>query len=100
MIELVYFQGCPNVDRARDALRAALGDLGQPARWTEWDQESPEAPARVQGYGSPTVLVNGRDVRGSEPGGAGRSCRADGPPSVDDIRRALARPESGAADEV
>ncbi len=89
-VELVYFKGCPRVEAARQALRAALGAMGFAPEWEEWDQESPQAPARVQGYGSPTVLVGGQDVRGESGGAGGRACRADGPPSIEEIRRALA----------
>jgi hypothetical protein len=92
VIELVFFEGCPNVDRARAALRAALSALGRPAVWTEWELDKSGVPERIQGYGSPTVLVDGRDVRGSTPSPAvlGPTCRGDGPPSADEIRRAVA----------
>jgi hypothetical protein len=89
-VELVYFRGCPHVEAAREALQAALMAMGFAPEWEEWDQESPETPARVQGYGSPTVLVGGRDVRGGSPGSAGRACRVDGLPSSAEIRSALA----------
>jgi hypothetical protein len=88
-VELVYFKGCPKVEAAREALRNALTAMGFSPEWEEWDQESPQAPARVQGYGSPTVLIGGQDVRGGGIGTGGRACRADGPPSIEEIRRAL-----------
>jgi mercuric ion transport protein len=89
-IELVYFTGCPHVDAARAALQAALETAGLPARWREWDQTLPETPAHLQGYGSPTVLVGGRDVTGKALLNAGRACRADGIPSSEAIAAALA----------
>lgn len=91
-VELIYFRGCPRVDAARQALRDAFAAMGFTPEWEEWDQESPAAPARVQEYGSPTVLIGGQDVRGGGAGvkGGGRACRADGPPSIEEIRRALA----------
>jgi hypothetical protein len=89
-VELVYFKGCPHVEAARETLRVALGAMGFAPEWEEWDQESPQSPARVQGYGSPTVLIGGQDVRGGSAEGGGRACRADGPPSIEEIRRALA----------
>ena len=95
-VELVYFGACPNVGSARQALGDALRAMGFPPEWQEWDQENPRAPDRVRGYGSPTVLVGGRDVRGGSPGSEGLACRADGPPSVEEIRRALAEKESSA----
>jgi mercuric ion transport protein len=61
-IELVYDSTCPNVDRARSMIRMALGELGEPLEWIEWDRDSASTPAELRHYGSPTVLVNGHDV--------------------------------------
>ncbi len=94
--ELVYFRGCPHVAAARKALHDALTATGFAPDWQEWDQENPRTPVRVRGYGSPTVLVGGRDVRGGSAGSEGLACRADGPPSVDEIRRALSGEEPSA----
>ena len=63
-VELVYDLECPNVDNARHALRAALGELGLEAVWREWDRNSSETPFGLRRYGSPTILVNGRDIVG------------------------------------
>jgi len=90
IVELVYFGSCPNVGLARQALKDALSSLGLFSSWQEWDLEHRTAPARVRGYGSPTVLIGGRDVRGGSPASEGLACRADGAPSADEIRRALA----------
>jgi len=87
-IELVYFAGCPNVDGARANLRAALQALRLAPTWTEWDQGNAAAPPRVRGFGSPTVLVDGRDITGVGPATAA-ACRADGAPSVERIVAAL-----------
>ena len=89
IVELVYFGSCPNVDVARQALKDALSSLGLSPGWQEWDQEDPTTPARLRGYGSPTVLIGGRDVRGGSPASEGLACRADGAPSADEIRRVL-----------
>ncbi len=61
-VELVYDPGCPNVDRARSMLTRALQEVGAPAVWTEWSSGDPTCPEIHRGYGSPTVLVNGKDV--------------------------------------
>lgn len=63
-VELVYDLECPNVDNARQALRAALGEFGVEAVWREWDRNSSETPFGLRRYGSPTILVNGRDIAG------------------------------------
>ena len=90
-VELIYFTGCPHVDRARAALREAFVSHGLPAHWEEWDQRSSAAPHRVHGYASPTVLVAGRDVTGVDRTAAASACRATGGPSADVIQAALAR---------
>lgn len=88
-VELVYLEGCPNVAAARENLGRALGAVGLPAVWREWERNDPAAPSHVRGYPSPTVLVNGRDVTGEAPGPTAPACRAGGAPTVDRIRRAL-----------
>jgi hypothetical protein len=70
---LIYDQGCPNVDDARTQLARAFSEAGIPARWQEWDAGDADAPAHVRGYGSPTILIDGRDVAGLTPA-EGRSC--------------------------
>lgn len=95
-IEVVYFTGCPHVDAARAAVRGALAEAGLEARWREWNRDDPRTPAALRGYGSPTVLVDGRDV---DPAPADANCcrlYADGEnwrsaPSVAMIRAALDR---------
>jgi len=98
-IELIIDRGCPNVEAARAELRRALSDLELPLRWQEWDRESTEAPAHARKYGSPTVLVNGRDVVGDGTEADANSCRVyldhdgriRGAPSAKEIRDALIR---------
>ncbi|UCH53958.1 MAG: MerC domain-containing protein [Pseudomonadota bacterium] len=67
IIEFIYDKDCPNVADSRQALAAALAHAGLPATWQEWDRANPAAPDYARHYGSPTVLVNGRDVAGFEP---------------------------------
>lgn len=85
-VDLVYFDGCPNADDARANLRAVLAA----GSWREWDLSSSETPDRFRRYGSPTVLVDGRDVTGDGGTTGGVACRADGAPSPQAIRKALA----------
>lgn len=74
-VELIYDLDCPNVREARAALLRGFTELNLAARWTEWSRSSSESPAYVGRYGSPTVLVNGRDVAGAEPLSAADCCR-------------------------
>lgn len=101
-VELVYDQDCPNVDECRTALREALTEIGASPAWREWDRNSTVTPAAYRRYGSPTVLVNGRDICG--PGAQttdGNSCRVYsddergcicGAPTVTTIVNALLNP--------
>lgn len=89
-IQLLYFDGCPNVDAARAALLEAMSAERIEAAVEEIDVTRPDAPASVRGWGSPTILIDGVDVTGAQKAGAS-SCRlyAGGAPSVDAIRARL-----------
>lgn len=79
IVELVAFDGCPNRDRARANLRAALAEAGLPSVWHELDASGPNVPDRARSWGSPTILVDGVDVSGaSAPPGGRASCRLYG----------------------
>ena len=88
-VELVYFSSCPNVGFARENIHEALVEVGRDDRWVEWDQEETGTPARYKAFSSPTVLVNGQDVMGVSGMGLGRSCRAGGAPSANQIVKAI-----------
>lgn len=101
VIDLIYDRECPNLGAARERLGCALRDLGLAERWREWDLGDSQAPAEFRRYGSPTILINGRDVAGSEPQVEGATCRLyrddlgrpAGAPSVEAIRLALSSPD-------
>ncbi len=73
-IEFIYDRDCPNVEPARAALRDALSTLKRAAVWQEWDRADKHAPEYVRAYGSPTILVDGKDIAGMPPGDAS-ACR-------------------------
>jgi len=73
-VELLYFPDCPNVPAAREQLRRAFAAIGAPPAWAEVDVSSDDAPLHARGYGSPSILVDGKEVTGAAPGG-GSSCR-------------------------
>lgn len=75
-VDLVFDTECPNVDDARALLRTALAEAGLPETWREWERDAEGTPAELRGLGSPTILVNGVDVSGVEPG-AGSVDRAN-----------------------
>ncbi len=96
-IELIYDMDCPNVESARGVLRDALAAEGLEAEWAEWNRESGDSPEYAREYGSPTILVDGRDVSGQGSEADANCCRvyaaADGAlrgvPEVETVRAAL-----------
>lgn len=96
-VTLLYFDGCPSWELAQHRLSALAADLG-----FHLEQRKVDTPqeAEATGFrGSPTILVDGRDVfaEGHEP--VGLSCRVyqtpDGPsgaPTVEQLRAVLTRP--------
>ncbi|MBI3768358.1 MAG: MerC domain-containing protein [Deltaproteobacteria bacterium] len=95
-VELIYDASCPNVDAARAALRDAFTRAGRVPIWTEWESKAGDCPPYARGFGSPTILVDGRDVAGAEPNDGADCCRvyADGD---DGFRRAPSMGQIGAA---
>jgi hypothetical protein len=67
LVELIYDVDCPNVSDARNNLRQALAAARQPRQWREWDRSEPGSPDYARRYGSPTILVDGRDIDGATP---------------------------------
>lgn len=61
-IDLIYDSDCRHIDLARSMIRSALEQIGGETTWTEWDRGDGRTPDEMRRYGSPTVLVNGRDV--------------------------------------
>jgi mercuric ion transport protein len=95
-VELVFERTCPNVEIAREQLREAFARIQQAPYWQEWEVSDNSAPDYIRAYGSPTILVNERDVSGSHPEGKD-CCRVykgeDGHlnvvPKLEDVIRAL-----------
>lgn len=101
-IELVYDSNCPNAEGARGNLRLALGQTGMKTGWDEWERNDPDLPDRFMNYGSPTILINGKDIIESLSESDGDSCRLykdskgmmRGAPPVEVIVKALAESKS------
>ena len=93
-VEIVYFPSCPNVAEARTRLMKAFAAAKLTPRWTEHHADDPDLPSYARGFGSPTILVDGRDVAGSGPTDTGAACRLypGGAPSVSSIVAALGAP--------
>jgi mercuric ion transport protein len=86
-IQLLYFAGCPRVDATRAALRDALASEKLDLAIEEIDVEDPGAPEWARGWGSPTILIDGKEIYDQEASGA-PACRfyVGGAPAVEVIR--------------
>jgi hypothetical protein len=74
-VELIYDSDCPNVAAARERLLRAF-DLAKLAPdWREWERSDADSPLHVRRHGSPTILVDGKDVGGILEGGGEGCCR-------------------------
>lgn len=82
-VQFLAFEGCPLADAARGNLQKALEACGV-SGFEEIDILAPEAPDALRGWGSPTILIDGRDITG-RPKGESVSCRVyPGPERVPD----------------
>ncbi|PZG12088.1 thioredoxin family protein [Micromonospora craterilacus] len=70
MIEILYFDGCPNHEGLDEHLRALLTAAGVNAPITSRRIESELQAEQERFLGSPTIRVNGVDV---DPSASGRS---------------------------
>lgn len=70
MIEILYFDGCPNYEPTLDLAREVVGELGVGGEIREVRVETAEEAERKRFLGSPSVRVNGRDI---EPGAEERT---------------------------
>lgn len=93
-VQLLYFAGCPNAAPAGEALARVLRALELSPTFETIDVSAPDVPEDLRAWGSPTILVDGRDVAGAAP--SGPSCRvyrtarrAQGWPPEDLIRQAI-----------
>jgi hypothetical protein len=80
MIELLYFEGCPNHRPTLSLTHEVLGELGLEVELREVEVRTPEDAERLRFLGSPSVRVDGKDI---EPGAERRtdyalSCRVYG----------------------
>ncbi len=73
-IEFLYFDGCPNTPQLREYLEAALEQSN--GSFAAIDLTKLDETDIRRGYGSPTILINGRDLFDMpEPTSPNMSCR-------------------------
>ena len=85
-IEFLYFDGCPNTPQLREYLEAALDQSD--GSFVAIDLMKLDDTDIRRGYGSPTILVDGRDLFDMpEPDAPTMSCRiyAGGLPKTDTL---------------
>lgn len=104
-VELVYEPTCPYTEIARSRLVDAFNKVGLTPSWREWNTADRGIPQHVQSYGSPTILVDGRDIAGLPVAEAGNCCRIydlaaqdRGAPPLDLIVAALLRAKGNGDD--
>jgi hypothetical protein len=100
-VELLWWEGCPSTERALEAVREALTDVGLDDVRVRTREIQTDEDAQDAGFvGSPTILIDGEDlVPAAANEQIGLSCRVyrrrDGRisplPDPDDLREALQR---------
>ena len=70
LVEILYFESCPNYESALALVRRVAGEIGAQPVIRLVDVPDPGAAEELRFLGSPTVRVDGRDV---EPGADERS---------------------------
>lgn len=70
IVEVLYFEGCPNYRDAAALVERIAAELGASLEVRLVPVVDAEAAARLRFPGSPTVRIDGRDV---EPGADGRT---------------------------
>lgn len=77
LVEILYFEGCPNYEAARALVERVSAELGIEPELRSIEVTDEEAAARLRFLGSPTIRVGGDDVEGGveERAGFTGSCR-------------------------
>ncbi len=70
MIEVLYFEGCPNLEPTLSLANEVLSELGLSGEVREVEVRTPEDAERLRFLGSPSVRVDGKDI---EPGAESRT---------------------------
>ena len=90
-IEIQHFEGCPNSPVLSERVREAIKDFEE-IEFKEVLVETNEKAAEVGFRGSPTLLINGKDIEGlAEPDKPALMCRyyPDGLPDIELIKQKI-----------
>lgn len=89
-VHLLYFEGCPNFEKAKENLKAAIDQLGLSLQWREVNLKDPQTPEAWRGFPSPTILINGSElITGATASEGTSSCRFGGAPKAELIAAKL-----------
>lgn len=91
-IEVQYFSDCPNSAQAIQLVKEFISQSAFNIKFKETLVEAPETRRKTKFRGSPTILVNGNDVKGlPEPKEPSLTCRyyQNGLPTREDIQNAI-----------
>jgi len=91
-VKFIYFEGCPNADKTRKALKAVNVDFD------EVEQTSQPEGSPYKNYSSPTILKDNEIVIGSKTGDGG-GCSLE-VPTADDLKQKLGLSGDGITQEV
>jgi len=96
IVEILYFEGCPNHQPAVDRVQTVLREEGISSQICQVEVPDTETAKRLRFLGSPSIRVNGVDVEPSavQSEAFGLMCRTyqdghSGVPSPEVIRQAL-----------
>ncbi len=103
VVEFIYEKNCPNIALARAQLLQAFSRLKIKPHWLEWEINDADAPAYARQCGSPTIMVDGKDVDGASLSDNTNHCRvyrhsdntSSGVPAVDSIIHAIQKHHRG-----
>lgn len=101
-VEILFFEGCPNHERAAEAVRDLAREIGVPVDVTMVEVHDAEEARRLGFLGSPTVRIDGLDVEPDAQASTalGLACRTYGTAGVpprDLLARALSAAPRDAA---
>lgn len=88
-VEVQYFEGCPHSDEMIERVKRAIAGSDVDIEYREVLVDTPKLAQQYRFRGSPTLIINGRDLEGlPEPANGNLSCRyyKDGLPTVNEIR--------------
>ncbi|MCF6271098.1 MAG: thioredoxin family protein [Melioribacteraceae bacterium] len=92
-IEVQYFNGCPNSEAVLNMVKKFVAESELQINFDEILVETQENAEKYKFRGSPTILINGKDVEGVEENKTpSLACRfyKDGLPTEEDIKKIIA----------